>query len=201
MNNLKHFLVQEAIDEQHAKRLLDYQSKFHHEALLELQKRLGEAWTTVLKKSKLDPNQEAVQELEFKNPGKACTSAEVSAAPKKLTLTRFSSPKEVVLLAKISLAFSEAQRKQLRKELLNTAATVMEGLIDDWPTAFKSEEPNGTISTSFKVTKHDHEVRLTFETKTGSSSSHKGIFMVGTEFGKPGTKLRDHDLLYLIDLL
>jgi len=203
MTNLKNFIVQEAIDEQHAKRLLDYQDKFHKEASVELSERLTKAWKAQIAElsKKYKPFAGAVQSLNFRNPGKACVGIDLVDSPRKIHSARFHKVKEVSPSVNISLAYTEAQRKVIRSDLIEKSAEVMKRLIDDWTVAFKSEAPNGKITTLFKIIHHDDEVRLTFASEHGSSSTHRAVFVVSTEFGKEGTKLRDHDAVFLIDLL
>lgn len=203
MTNLKNFIVQEAIDEHHAKRLLDYQEKFHSEAAIELAERLANAWTVLVKtlSARQKPDPEAAQELTFRNPDKACVGLDLITTPRKNTSSRYRHAKEVSPSVKISLAFSEAQRKLIRDALLKRAVEVMKKLTDDWQVAFKSEMPNGKITTLFKIIHHGDEVRLSFDSEENGTGTHRTVFVVSTEFGKAGTKLRDHDLVYLVDLL
>jgi hypothetical protein len=204
MTNLKNFLVQEAIDESHAKRLLDYQDKFHNEAAAELHERLAKAWSASLKElaKKHQPDADAIQDMNFKNPDKACVGLDLVTAPRKIQSSRFHKVKETSLSVKISLAFTEPQRKVIRKTLLAEASKVLKGLMDDWRLVFKQENPKGLITTLFQIVHHDDEVRFGLASGADDASNHyRTVFVVGTEYGKAGTKLRDHDLVYLVDLM
>lgn len=201
MSSLKSFLITEELKVSHAERYLTYIERYHNEVFQDLKKEIGDSWTKTLnhvsKSHKVHP--ESKQDALLKNP-KATTQTSVSNVPTKIITSRSSTPIEVSPSVKIPLVYSQEEIAMITKEFLTSARDAIEKTVQAWGEIFNYEK-KGRIQPWFKVTAEHDEVRLQLAISTGSQESYKTLYAIRVEYGKRGSKLRDFDRVYLVNLI
>lgn len=198
---LKSFLITEELKVSHAERYLSYVDRYHNEVFHDLKNILSDEWTKSLKsierRHKVHP--EAEQDALLKNP-KATTKLTVSNAPTKLITSRSSTPIEVTPSVKIPLVYSQEEVALITKEIIKTASEAFHNTVREWSEVFNYEK-KGRIQPWFKIIEDSDEVRLQLAVSSGSHESYRTLYAVRVEHGKKGSKLKDFNRVYLVNLI
>lgn len=198
---LKSFMLREELKVSHAERYLAYAERHSNEVFHELKQKLEKSWEAAVKKTEhAHPiHKEVIQDAVLRNP-KATTSVSLSRKSEKLITSRSPVPLEVAPSVKIPLIYSPEERKLVTKSLLSAARDAFEETVDAWSVIFNYEK-NGRRKPWFKISADHEEVRLQLAMTEGDAESYKTLYAVRIEYGKKGTKTRDFDRLYLVNLI
>lgn len=198
---LKTFLITEELKVSHAERYLNYVDRYHNEVFHDLKKNLSEEWEKAVKLSakthKVHP--ESKQAAILRNP-KASVQISLSNIPTKIITSRSSVPIEVVPSVKIPLVYSEEECVLISKDIMSAAKKAMIKTIHGWSEIFNYEK-KGRIQPWFKIIDDNEEVRMQLAITNGDHESFKTIYAIRTEYGKAGSKLKDFNRIYLINLI
>ena len=197
---LKSFIIQEDLRVEHAERFLLYKERYHHEVIVDLKKSLEKAWehdaSALSRAHKIKDDD--LQYALLQNPA-ATVKITIESKSEKFNTSRHRETIEVSPSAKVPLLYSKEERDLIIKTLIKSSEAVMKDITDRWSEIFKVEK-KGRATPWFKIT-HDHdEVRLQLVLSAGKSEMYKTLYAVRIEFGKPNSKTKDFDRVYLISL-
>jgi hypothetical protein len=178
-----------------------YLKRYNSEVFLDLKKHLETAWSKALSQlvRSYPPKPNAVQDAKLRNP-EATDALTLSDTPEKITTSRASKPLEVAPSFKIPLVYSADERAHLLKKVLEMAKASLIKTADSWREIFKYEEKN-QLKSWFKIDESDNELRFQLMVSSGATEAYKTLYTIRVEYGKPGTKTRDFDRIYLISLI
>jgi len=193
---LKSFIVNEGLKTRSAVALYRYDTLFKAEITDDLVERLFSAWKKLAKKHANLLSASEQEDLKFKSE-KALVTVEASKAPKKLMSTdQYGHHKKVAPTLLIPVSASTSSKELIRSQGLAAAKEVFEELIERWSEVFMYEL-GGKLKSDFKVEVRQSAVMLKLEHADGALQRSSSLFHVAIEHGKIGSKVRDHDTLYL----
>ncbi len=105
--------------------------------------------------------------------------------------------REVSPVVKVPLIVPSEQRDILRTRLFSDAQAAFQALIADYPEAFLRPSPTNPDRTDFVIRHDKASVRLCMASKDSGIEHEATLFFVTVEHGKPTSKLRPYDLVYL----
>jgi len=199
MSSLKSFIVQEELKVNHAERFLKYLSHYHTDVLLDITRSLRKAWEIEVAKliKKYPPNSDAVQDAQLKN-GEALITLTASSRSEKIITSRSATPVNVSPSVKIPFVYSDIERLAITKQLLSVAENSLEKITRDWREIFNHEK-KGQLAPSFRIARDSDEIRFQLRVQSEGSTEefYKTLYVIRLEYGKPTSKLRPFDRLYL----
>jgi hypothetical protein len=198
---LKNFIIQEELRSEHAERFLLFKERYNTQVLLDLKKALEKDWTKVAS-SFTKSHKIAADDLEYallQNP-KTTGAVSVEDKDEKLVTSRHRETTEVSPSIKIPMLYKREERDLMIKSALDTAEDVIKHITNQWKEIFRVEK-KGRATPWFKVTRDHDEIRLQLALSDGANEMYKTLYAVRLEYGKPGSKTRDFDRVYLISLI
>lgn len=197
MSSLASFIITESLKTRSVLALHRFDTLFKQQVTKDLQRGLYTAWKISARnlKVKIDPH--AAEDAAFKNP-KALLAITVSDKPIKLyTSTETGAVHQVSPSVKLPLLLSSTDLAIARTAFLDIAVEQFNEIISTWSEVFVHELKNGQAKTDFQIKRDNRSARLCL------SSSDKGVeheivlYHISIEHGKLGSKVRDHDTIYL----
>jgi hypothetical protein len=191
------FIITEKLKTRSLVALHGYDERYKHDIIKDLSQRLLDAWKDVIRIHKPKASKEAIEDAVFRST-RACTSVEIIAKPVKLYAavehgrTQLVSPS-----VNIPLILAEHDRQLIRRAILVASAEVFTELKTHWHAIFMHETPAGRLVSDFSITQDNHAVMLHLSYKEDDVIHRVSLFHVTIENGKPGSKVRDHDIAYL----
>lgn len=195
--SLSDFIIAEGLRTRSVLSLHRFDTLFKHQVTKDLQQALHARWKAEVKRLKLKPNFDVVEDTLFKNP-KAVVEPVVSDRPVKLVsstehgLARQASPS-----VKLPLILPPHDLAIARDAMLDAASVCFTEVLNGWSEVFMHELPSGKITTDFKVKRDGRTVRLCLVSTERSVEHEIVLYHVAIEHGKIGSKIRDHDTIYL----
>ena len=198
---LKNFLINEELKTSHAERYLNYIDRYHEEIFHDLRTQLGNEWEKLTKSILRDHKirAEVKQEIQLQNP-KATTAVTLTHTPEKFISSRSSHPLEVSPSIKVPLLYSKEERDMITRKFLEATKSTIQDLVSGWGEVFNYEK-KGRISPWFKIEADHEEVRLQLAVSSGDHEAYKTLYAVRIEYGRKGSKIRDYDRIYLVNLV
>jgi len=199
--SLQNFIIQEELRAEHAERFLLYQERYNTQVLLDLKKALEKEWTrevnSLAKKHKI-----ADDDIEFTLLQNPKSSVKLSVEPKdeKVVSSRHRETIEVSPSVKIPLLYKREERDLIIKSILDSAETAIKHVTEEWREIFRVEK-KGRATPWFKIIRDKDEIRFQLALTDGNNEMYKTLYAVRSEYGKPGSKLKDFDRIYLVSLI
>jgi hypothetical protein len=198
--SLKTFIIQEELRNEHAERFIRYKDHYNTQVLLDLKQALEKEWTRVVgafsRAHKINP--EDLELAMLQNP-KVTGMLSVEDKGEKLVSSRHRENVEVSPSIKIPLLYSREERDLMIKNALDSAETAIKATADKWKEIFRVEK-QGRATPWFKIVRDHDEVRFQLALTSGTNEMYKTLYAVRVEYGKPGSKTKDFDRVFLISL-
>lgn len=195
--SLSDFIIAEGLKTRSVLSLHRFDTLFKHQVTKDLQQTLHDRWKAEVKRLKLKPNKEAVEDASFKNP-KATVAIECSDRPVKLfSSTEHGLAKHVSPSVKLPLLLPPHDLAIARESLLDAASECFKAALSGWSEVFMHELASGRAVTDFKVKRDSRTVRLCLVSLERGVEHETVLYHVAIEHGKIGSKVRDHDTIYL----
>jgi hypothetical protein len=198
---LKNFIIQEALKSEHAERFILFQERYNTQVLLDLKKALEKIWerdvNSLSKKHKLP--EEDLELALLQNP-KSTVMLKAEHKDEKLVSSRHRETIEVSPSVKIPLLYKREERDLMTKQFLDAAEVAIKQVADDWREIFRVEK-KGRAVPWFKITREKDEIRFQLALTEGEHEMYKTLYAIRIEYGKPGSRLKDFDRIYLVSLI
>lgn len=195
------FIIQEDLRAEHAERFILYQERYNTEVFLDLKKWLESDWTkevnSLSKKHKITA--EEIQSAQLQNEN-ATIALTVVSSDEKITSPRHREPVQVSPSVKIPFLYKKEERDLITKDILDKAELVIGDVTHQWREIFRVEK-KGRATPWFKVVRDKDEIRFQLALSDGGQEMYKTLYAIRVEYGKPGSKTRDFDRIYLISLI
>jgi hypothetical protein len=195
--SLKSFIITEETKANHSERFLLYLDRYHTQVFLELRKTLADAWGKKIREleGKHPLSAEASQEAILRNP-QATTQLVLATSPEKLSSPRSREPLEVCPSVKVPLAYSKEERELITRQLISAAKEAFTETLEAWSEIFKYEK-KGQLHPAFKLVEDHDELRAQLIVNGLGAEAYKTLYAVHVEYGKPSSKVKDYDRVYL----
>lgn len=195
MSGLATFIITEGLKARSVLALHRFDNVKHH-VTKDLQRELLRAWKQATRSLKLSVDKAQAEDAVFKNP-KALTDIAVSDVSTKLyTTAETGRVKQVSPTVKLPLLLSDADRAVAREKLFDAAADTFKTVIDTWSEVFIHEK-SGQARTDFCVKRDARSVRLCLTALEKGVEHETLLYHITIEHGKIGSKVRDHDTIFL----
>ena len=195
MSGLVNFIITEGLKVRSVLALHRFDNVKHH-VTKDLERHLFTAWKAAARSLKLHVDKEQAEDASFKNP-KALTAIEVTDKPTKLyTTAETGRVKQVSPAVKLPLLLSDADRQVAREKLFDAAAETFKLVLDTWSEVFIHEKA-GQAHTDFCVKRDARSVRLCLTALEKGVEHETLLYHITLEHGKVGSKVRDHDTIFL----
>lgn len=197
MSSLASFIVAEGLKTRSVLALHRFDTLFKHQVTKDLQQNLYAAWRTTARNLKLKVDPRAAEDATFKNP-KALVSIAVNDRPVKLHASAENGRVRLVSPSvKLPLLLSDSDLALAREAFLSAAAAELQAALTSWSEVFIHELKSGQATTDFQVKRDSRSVRLCL-TFTNKGVEHEtSLYHISIEHGKIGSKVRDHDTIFL----
>ena len=197
MSSLASFIIAEGLKTRSVLALYRFDTLFKHQVTKDLQRGLYAAWKATARSLRLKVDPRAAEDATFKNP-KALVSIAVNDRPVKLhSSAETGRARQVSPSVKLPLLLSDADLALAREAFLDTAVEQLNAVISTWTEVFVHELKGGQASTDFHVKRDGRSARLCL-TSTDKSIEHETVlYHISIEHGKIGSKVRDHDTIFL----
>jgi hypothetical protein len=197
VSSLTSFIIAEGLKTRSVLALHRFDTLFKHQVTKDLQRDLYAAWKAKARKLKLKVDSGAAEDATFKNP-KALTEITVSDRPVKLHASAETGRVRLVSPSvKLPLLLSDADLALAREAFLDTAVEQLNAAISTWSEVFTHELKSGQAVTDFHVKRDGRSARLCL-TSTDKGVEHETVlYHISIEHGKIGSKVRDHDTIFL----
>lgn len=197
MSSLASFIIAEGLKTRSVLALHRFDTVFKHQVTKDLQRDLYAAWKVTARSLKLKVDPRAAEDAAFKNP-KALTAIAVSDRPVKLHASAETGRvRQVSPSVKLPLLLSDADLALAREAFLDMAIEQLNAVISTWSEVFTHELKSGQAITDFQVKRDGRSARLCL-TSTDKGVEHETVlYHISIEHGKIGSKVRDHDTIFL----
>ncbi len=199
--SLQNFIIQEELRAEHAARFLLYQERYNTEVLLDLKNALEKEWTKVInslsRKYKIADDD---LELALLQNQKATVSLTVEPKDEKIVSSRHRETLEVSPSVKVPLLYKREERDLMIKSILLVSEDALDTVTNKWREIFRVEK-KGRATPWFKIVHDKDEIRFQLALTDGNQEMYKTLYAIRVEYGKPGSKLKDFDRIYLISLI
>lgn len=199
MSGLADFIVTESLKTRSVIALHRFDTTFKHQVTKDLAARLFSAWKVTARSLKLKVNPEQAQDATFKNP-KATVDIKVNDQPTKLHSSAETGRVRLVSPSvKLPLLLTDADRGIARDAFLDAAVEQFQAIIAHWGEVFTHVTMSGETKTDFVVKRDPRSARLCLiaKSKDKQIEHETTLYHVAIEHGRIGSKVRDHDTLYL----
>lgn len=197
MSSLATFIVAEGLKTRSVLALHRFDTLFKHQVTKDLQQSLHAAWKATARSLKVKVDPQAAEDATFKNP-KALTAIIVSDQPTKLHSSADTGRvKQVAPVVKLPLLLSDADRALAQAAFFDAAVEQLKLVIATFTEVFTHELSSGKASTDFTVKRSQHSVRLCLSALDKGVEHETVLYHVAIEHGKIGSKVRDHDTIFL----
>lgn len=198
---LRSFIIQEELRLDQAERFVRYKDKYHSEVFIDIKDALTKAWNrecTLLSKQHA-PSDDLVRDAQFRNPD-ALVNLAVSASTEKITSSRSRETLIIAPSAKVPLVYDQHERDRLITKLLEVAEQTFTDLAETWREIF-TVEYKGRAVPWFRIVRDHDEVKFQLALSLDANEHHRTLYTVRVEYGRPGSKSKDFDRVYLISLI
>lgn len=196
MGSLTSFIIAEGLKTRSVLALHHFDVMFKQQVTKDLQETLFASWKATLKTLKLQIDPELAQDATFKNP-KALTKILVDNKPVKLLSSEEAGKVRLVSpTVKLPLLLGEVNLALARTAFFDTSVETFEKLIATWSEAF-IHEVAGRAASDFKIKRDHRSIRFCLSHVEKNVEHEIVLYHVTVEHGKQGSKVRDHDTLYL----
>lgn len=197
MSSLASFIIAEGLKTRSVLALHRFDTVFKHQVTKDLQRDLYAAWKAAARTLKVKVDPRAAEDAVFKNP-KALTTISVSDRPVKLHASAETGRvRQVSPSVKLPLLLSDADLALAREAFLDAAVEQLNAVTVTWSEVFTHELKSGQASTDFQVKRDSRSARLCL-TSTDKGIEHEIVlYHISIEHGKIGSKVRDHDTIFL----
>lgn len=197
---LSDFILTEKLNHEHAERYLTYIDRYHNEVWTELHQRLANEWEAELVKIKesIKPIDDMITQRELRSPG-IISELQLLTSPEKINSTRIRGTNLVSPSVKVPYVYHSETVDLVIKRLSKVAVQVFNDIASEWSEIFNYEK-KGQVIPGFKVESGDsHEgVKFKITSSIGGEEAYRTIYSVNVEHGRPGSKTRDFDRVYLL---
>lgn len=197
MSSLASFIIAEGLKTRSVLALHRFDTLFKHQVTKDLQQNIYAAWKAKARSLKLKVDPRAAEDATFKNP-KALIAITVSDRPVKLHASAETGRvRQVSPTVKLPLLLSEPDLALAREAFLDVAVEQLNDVISTWSEVFTHELKSGQAATDFQVKRDSRSARLCL-TSTDKGVEHETVlYHISIEHGKIGSKVRDHDTIFL----
>ena len=196
MGSLTSFIITEGLKTRSVLALHRFDVMFKQQVTKDLQELLFATWKAAARSTKLHVDAELAQDATFKNP-KALTKVLVDDKPTKLLSSEEAGKVKLVApTVKLPLLLGEVNLALARTAFFDAAVEVFEKLISTWSEAFV-HEVNGQAASDFKIKRDHRSIRFCLSHTEKNVEHEIVLYHVTVEHGKQGSKVRDHDTIYL----
>ncbi len=198
---LKDFLLTEKLNHEHAERYLTYIDRYHQEVWTDLHKQLTIAWEAeidMIMKS-IEPIEDMITKREFRVPG-IISEIQLITSPEKISTTRSRGLQQVSPSVKVPYVYHQETVDLILKRLLKTSQHVFKETASKWGEIFNYEK-KGQVQPGFRVEMGDlHEgVKFKITSSIGGEEAYRSIYSVNIDHGKPESKIKSFDRVYLLN--
>lgn len=197
---LREFILTEKLNHEHAERYLTYIDRYHNEVWTELHHLISTTWATELVKinDSIQPIEDMVVQRELRSPG-IISELQLFTTPEKIASTRIRSTNQVSPSVKIPYVYHPETVDLILKRLSKTSSEAFQDIATKWSEIFNYEK-KGQIQPGFKVESGDlHDgVKFKITSSIGGEEAYRTIYSVNIEHGRPGSKTKDFDRIYLL---
>jgi hypothetical protein len=197
---LTDFILTEKLNHEHAERYLTYVDRYHQEVWTDLHKQLTAAWEAEIAKiiEAVDPIADMITKRELRVPG-IISEIQLVTSPEKISTTRVRGWQQVSPSVKVPYVYHQETVDLILKRLLKTSEHVFEEIASKWSEIFNYEK-KGQVQPGFRVELGDlHEgVKFKIISSIGGEEAYKTIYSVNIDHGRPESKIRSFDRVYLL---
>lgn len=197
MSSLASFIITESLKTRSVLALHRFDTLFKPQVTKDLQRDLYTAWKATARTLKLKVDPRAAEDASFKNP-KALTAITVNDRPVKLhSSTETGRVRLVSPSVKLPLLLSDADLALARAAFLAAAVEQLQAAIAAWSEVFTHELKSGQAVTDFQVKHDSRSARLCLTSMNKGVEHEIVLYHISIEHGKIGSKVRDHDTIFL----
>lgn len=198
MGRLTSFILNEGLKSRHVLALHNFNELFKHDVIVDIKAELVARWTATVKRLGLKVPKDVVQDAVLRGVEKPMTKPIVGSAVHKLIVNgEHHKPREVSPTVKIPLLMAVEQRELLLVALLEDAQAAFQNLLTAYPAAFLRPSKTNELRSDFKIERSKITVRLCIASKDGHVEHSNCLLYVSIEHGKPNSKTRPFDVVYL----
>lgn len=197
---LKDFILTEKLNHEHAERYLTYVDRYHSEVWTDLHKQLTAAWEAEIAKinESVDPIEDMVTKRELRTPG-MFSEIQLVTSPEKIATSRVRGSQMVSPSVKVPYVYHHETVDLILKRLCVAAQHVFTDIASEWSEIFNYEK-KGQVQPGFKVETGDlrEGVKFKITSSIGGEEAYRTIYSVNIDHGRPESKIRSFDRVYLL---